>query len=99
MVSDAGVVCSAGSPSLRQDCDTATTTTSVDGSPTKELTPASLGMQLPVDEEDYLQPQMTRTSPIYLDLIDPTLPTSAQSSVKHRGLSASVTKVQTIRLL
>jgi len=62
---------SAVSP-CRQDCDTMTTTTSIDTSPTKELTNS---LHLHVDEDDYLQPQSSKSSPaIYLDLLDPTSP-------------------------
>jgi len=64
-------LCAAVSP-CRQDCDTVTTTTSIDTSPTKELTNS---VQLPVDEDDYLQPQSSKCSPaIYLDLLDSTSP-------------------------
>jgi len=57
----------------RQDCDTMTTTTSLcDTSPTKELTSS---LQLPVDEDDYLQPHSSKSSPaIYLDLLDSNTP-------------------------
>jgi len=49
-----------------------TTTTSIDTSPTKEL---ANSFQLHVDEDDYLQPQSSKSSPaIYLDLLDSTAP-------------------------
>jgi len=65
------VRCTAVSP-YRQDCDTVTTTTSIDTSPTKDLTNS---LQLHVDEDDYLQPQSSKTSPaVYLDLLDSTAP-------------------------
>jgi hypothetical protein len=63
------------SPSLNQDCDTTTTTTSGYASPSKEIQAMTMSLHLPVDEDDYLQPQMSKSSPIYLDLID--------SSPKH----------------
>jgi hypothetical protein len=63
------------SPSLNQDCDTTTTTTSGYASPSKEIQTMPMSLHLPVDEDDYLQPQMSKSSPIYLDLID--------SSPKH----------------
>jgi len=75
--------CAAVSP-CRQDCDTVTTTTSIDTSPTKELTNS---VQLPVDEDDYLQPQSSKCSPvIYLDLLDSTSPVPGTIHHCHRLL-------------
>jgi len=79
--------CAAVSP-CRQDCDTVTTTTSIDTSPTKELTNS---VQLPVDEDDYLQPQSSKCSPaIYLDLLDSTSPVPGTVDHCHRLLKLSL---------
>ena len=85
-------LCAAVSP-CRADCDTVTTTTSIDTSPTKDLmtnsslTQLSSLQQLPVDDDDYLQPQSSagkHTSPaIYLDLLDSSATAPCPTGTHH----------------